>query len=184
MESTIIPTTKRCPKCGRVLPISDFGKDSRASDKHLCYCKQCATEAQKQRRIERNKAVFNLLNEKFTLKDYIEAIELTDNSELSTTPEGAKRALSLYCHSGVVSRIDDTYYRKVSTSPLMPKSPVTISNISKMSQEKPVVTKTLSSYTPIELMAELYKRGYRWKDMTVTTFVPIQNVQDYVSAHA
>lgn len=183
MESTITTTTKRCPKCGRTLPISEFGKDSRAADKHLCYCKQCSTENQKQRRIERNKAVFDLLNDKFTLKDYIDAVELADIPELSTTFEGAKRALSQFCRTGVISKIDDMYYRKIGkSSPL----PGVVAVKSESRPEKPVVVKTLSSYAPIELMAELYNRGYRWKDMTITITqtVPIQNVQEYIMAHA
>ena len=33
--------TKRCPKCGQVLPLSAFGKDSRNADGHARYCKEC-----------------------------------------------------------------------------------------------------------------------------------------------
>lgn len=183
MESTTIPTTKRCPKCGRILPISEFGKDSRAADKHLCYCKKCSTENQKQRRLERNKTVFSLLTDKFTLKDYIDAVELADIPELATTFEGAKRALSQFCRTGIISKIDDMYYRKIWKSSSLPG---VVAVKSESRPEKPVVVQTLSSYPPIELMAELYKKGYRWKEMTITITqtVPIQNVQDYINAHA
>ena len=33
--------TKRCPKCGQVLPLSAFGKDNRSADGHARYCKEC-----------------------------------------------------------------------------------------------------------------------------------------------
>lgn len=36
--------TKRCIKCHRVLPIEEFGEDSRSHDGHLRKCKECSTK--------------------------------------------------------------------------------------------------------------------------------------------
>jgi hypothetical protein len=33
--------TKRCPKCGRELPLERFGKNKRTTDGLKCYCKEC-----------------------------------------------------------------------------------------------------------------------------------------------
>lgn len=33
--------TKKCSKCGRELPLSEFHKFKRSIDGHQAYCKQC-----------------------------------------------------------------------------------------------------------------------------------------------
>ncbi len=42
--------TKRCSKCGKVKPVSEFNKDKRAKDKLRFWCKQCDKEYQKEYR--------------------------------------------------------------------------------------------------------------------------------------
>lgn len=39
--------TKRCPKCERVLPLSDFNKCKSSKDGRFCYCKDCKKELKK-----------------------------------------------------------------------------------------------------------------------------------------
>ena len=36
--------TKKCTKCGRELPLSDFGKDARSKDGLLSGCKNCVNK--------------------------------------------------------------------------------------------------------------------------------------------
>ena len=35
------PDYKQCSDCGRIKPISDFGKDKTKKDGHRSYCKEC-----------------------------------------------------------------------------------------------------------------------------------------------
>lgn len=37
-------TTKKCSKCGRVLPLSDFNKNKRTADGYQCQCRDCSRE--------------------------------------------------------------------------------------------------------------------------------------------
>lgn len=39
--------TKKCPRCGRELPASAFGRHARTSDGLQPYCKECRSEARK-----------------------------------------------------------------------------------------------------------------------------------------
>lgn len=177
MEETVNQVqTKRCGKCGKVLPITEFGKDNRSPDKHLYCCKKCASESQKQSRDKKVQDMFSLLNDKFTLSEWLEISELRDLDETS-----AKKSLSHFCRNGVVSRIDDTHYRKILATPILDIDPANIAPAKKPSVV--TVEKPLSSYKPIELLAELYNRGYRWKEMTMTvvTEIPMANVQDYIN---
>lgn len=36
--------TKKCTKCGRVLPLSEFNKNKNQSDGHQCQCRDCTNE--------------------------------------------------------------------------------------------------------------------------------------------
>lgn len=177
MEETVNQVqTKRCGVCGRVLPITEFSKDSRSPDKHLYCCRKCASEKQKKLRIKKNQDIFSLLSDKFTLSEWLEASELRDLDETA-----AKKSLSHFCRNGVVSRIDDAHYRKIITTPILEIDPTKVSPVERPSVL--TVDKPLSSYKPIELLAELYSRGYRWKEMTMTvvTEIPMSNVQDYIN---
>ena len=40
--------TKKCTKCGRELPLSEFGKDARSKDGLQCYCKECVNNRARQ----------------------------------------------------------------------------------------------------------------------------------------
>ena len=40
METTEVKT-KRCPKCGRELPVSEFSKRARSTDGLQIYCREC-----------------------------------------------------------------------------------------------------------------------------------------------
>ena len=41
--------TKKCPKCGRELPLSEFSKHKSRSDGLQCWCKSCVNERYKTR---------------------------------------------------------------------------------------------------------------------------------------
>lgn len=47
--------TKKCSKCGRELPLSEFNKNNQAKDGLQCRCKSCQREAhrEKQDRIKK-----------------------------------------------------------------------------------------------------------------------------------
>ena len=40
--------TKRCSKCGRELPLSEFYSNKSKPDGHGCYCKECAKARQRE----------------------------------------------------------------------------------------------------------------------------------------
>ena len=39
--------TKRCPKCGEVKPLTEFGKDKGTRDGHSPWCKVCTANRKK-----------------------------------------------------------------------------------------------------------------------------------------
>ena len=41
--------TKKCLKCGEIKPLDAFSPNPRAKDKHKYHCKECASNAQKER---------------------------------------------------------------------------------------------------------------------------------------
>ena len=47
--------TKRCSKCGRVLPVSDFNKNKKAKDGLQNHCRECHKEMMRQYHIKRTK---------------------------------------------------------------------------------------------------------------------------------
>lgn len=56
METTENTQTKRCTKCGRELPLSEFSKASKSKDGHFWYCKECQSKINKENWIKRRKA--------------------------------------------------------------------------------------------------------------------------------
>ena len=44
-------TKKRCPKCGREKPLSEFYHNRTANDKHGSYCKSCQKEVDSDNRL-------------------------------------------------------------------------------------------------------------------------------------
>ena len=48
MEENVL--TKKCTKCGRELPISEFYKNNRTKDGYCYYCKSCHDESVKKSR--------------------------------------------------------------------------------------------------------------------------------------
>ena len=49
--------TKRCSKCGRILPVSAFSKQSDSKDGLQCYCRECFAEVAQERRRYRETAL-------------------------------------------------------------------------------------------------------------------------------
>ena len=49
-DNTILVKTKRCYKCNRILPITEFHKSSRNKDGLQYECKECRREFDKERR--------------------------------------------------------------------------------------------------------------------------------------
>lgn len=73
METTT--TTKKCPKCGRELPITEFGLNKNLKDGHIAKCKDCTNASAREnyaRRKGKTMAHANpnpaLLNPKFSDK--------------------------------------------------------------------------------------------------------------------
>ena len=73
MESTT--TTKKCPKCGRELPITKFALNKASKDGHVGQCKDCLNAYQrgnyarkKGKTLERTNPNPALLNPKFSDK--------------------------------------------------------------------------------------------------------------------
>lgn len=52
METQGLIKTKKCPKCGRELPVTEFYKRSDAPDGLQGWCKQCQREAVNSRKYE------------------------------------------------------------------------------------------------------------------------------------
>lgn len=50
MEATENTQTKRCSKCGRELPVSEFGKVSASRDGLNCRCKECNRKISRENR--------------------------------------------------------------------------------------------------------------------------------------
>ena len=53
--------TKKCSRCGRELPISEFYKDNRTKDGLYCDCKECHSEIAK-KYIKANKDIVKKRN--------------------------------------------------------------------------------------------------------------------------
>lgn len=58
METTENTQTKKCSKCGRELPLSEFGKNSTVKNGYDYYCRSCKSIMSKEsrERIKSNKA--------------------------------------------------------------------------------------------------------------------------------
>lgn len=50
MEDTGLIKTKKCTRCGRELPVTEFHKKNNALDGLQSWCKECFSEAAKQQR--------------------------------------------------------------------------------------------------------------------------------------
>ena len=78
--------TKRCTKCNRELPISEFYKDNKAKDGLQCYCKEChnkynQTYEQKQYQKEYQKQ-YQQINKEH-LKEYQRQYRATNSQHLN-----------------------------------------------------------------------------------------------------
>ena len=101
--------TKKCAKCGRELPVTEFFKCSMHKDGLHSYCKECATEAT---RINRKKG-----KSAQTIQDVYAIAKATED----------------------------------------PENP-------------------LARFEPVELIAELKRRGYVWDKMYVKMFVDYNKI--------
>jgi len=45
-DKIVTPTEKKCPKCGRTLPIANFPHDFRRKDTLYIYCRECEAKRQ------------------------------------------------------------------------------------------------------------------------------------------
>ena len=63
---------KKCSRCGRILPLSEFYKKTRAKDGHQAYCKKCQAEQNKQK--SARKRTSNSLLADFTPRQLIEEL--------------------------------------------------------------------------------------------------------------
>ena len=51
--------TKKCSRCGRVLPISEFNKNSKNKDGLQAYCRECQHETYQANRLLKEKLLSN-----------------------------------------------------------------------------------------------------------------------------
>lgn len=51
--------TKTCPRCGRTLPVENFGRHSKTKDGYQPICQDCRKEAMKKGREKKEKVVVN-----------------------------------------------------------------------------------------------------------------------------
>lgn len=63
--------TKKCSRCGKVLPLSDFYTNKSKPDGYGCYCKECARSIQREYETNR-KAKMNSEKVKEVAKDPVE----------------------------------------------------------------------------------------------------------------
>lgn len=63
---------KKCSRCGRILPLSEFYKKTRVKDGHQTYCKKCQAEQNKQK--SATKTISNSLLAGFTPRQLIEEL--------------------------------------------------------------------------------------------------------------
>lgn len=67
-ESTV--ETKRCSKCGQVLPITDFNKSKATKDGLQNYCRDCQkhSAAERNKKLSRNESVYQKVKEEEDVK--------------------------------------------------------------------------------------------------------------------
>ena len=205
---------KTCSRCKRTLPVSEFSHKSKEPDGFESYCKDCVAKKSREYYYRTKnqgakhpyansmtRTVLDLLPEKFTKAQYYDAVEAAGMAHSSGVS-----LFSKLTRQGKICHHDGKLYRKITpstqTEPEKEPENVTINDVVKqMSEfsekpailriEKPLklmpehVGKSLSDYDAIELMAELYRRGYEWSNMTVTVVqaVPFDNVKSYVAEH-
>lgn len=46
-KNNVVMKSKKCTKCGKVLPLSEFNKNKRTSDGYQCQCRACAAKYNK-----------------------------------------------------------------------------------------------------------------------------------------
>ena len=46
-QTSITHEEKKCPKCGRTLPLTEFYKENKKKDSLTCYCKNCCKQINK-----------------------------------------------------------------------------------------------------------------------------------------
>lgn len=51
--------TKKCPRCGRVLPISEFNKRAKSPDGLQAYCRECKREIYQESHLSKEKLLSN-----------------------------------------------------------------------------------------------------------------------------
>ena len=85
--------TKKCPKCGRVLPVTEFYTNVRTKDGYQDKCKECQREwnreYQKRKKEEKRLASLNVEDKVETKKVIIDEKECT-MAKVYTNPELAK----------------------------------------------------------------------------------------------
>lgn len=46
-KNNVVMKSKKCTKCGKVLPLSEFNKNKRTSDGYQCQCRECVAKYNK-----------------------------------------------------------------------------------------------------------------------------------------
>lgn len=55
----VVMETKKCPRCGRDLPISEFNKSGQSKDGLQSYCRECQHEVYRERYLSKEKISSN-----------------------------------------------------------------------------------------------------------------------------
>ena len=63
--------TKKCPRCGRVLPLSEFNKNSKNKDGLQGYCRECQHEIYQASQVSKEKLLSNNSLAGYTPRDLL-----------------------------------------------------------------------------------------------------------------
>lgn len=190
---------KTCTRCNRTLPIDKFGIKKSQPDGHYPCCKECRS---KERRDYKNGVkhasnkqnswsdFLTLLPKRFTKPQFMEAGDV-----VGLTKATLNNYFSLFLRKGIISHVDGAFYTSrveqtsVETNKAIiseePKKDLDFKENRKDPEETSATAvkapKTLAGYTELELMAELYRRGYikGWEHLT-----HVQVIENHVSPDA
>lgn len=67
--------TKKCTRCGRVLPISEFNKRAKSPDGLQAYCRECKREIYQESHLSKEKLLSNNPLSGYTPRELLEELK-------------------------------------------------------------------------------------------------------------